>query len=102
MKIAVISTFTIFVVLGILVAIFVVLGILVASYYLWKSKAKCAVRMENSRKNDHEIDDGQKEDLELPHFDFTALANATNHFSINNKLGEGGYGPVYRVNIINI
>ncbi|KAG5255105.1 G-type lectin S-receptor serine/threonine-protein kinase [Salix suchowensis] len=54
------------------------------------------VRVENSRKNDHEIDDGQKEDLELPHFDFTALANATNHFSINNKLGEGGYGPVYR------
>uniref|UniRef100_A0A6N2ME66 Receptor-like serine/threonine-protein kinase n=1 Tax=Salix viminalis TaxID=40686 RepID=A0A6N2ME66_SALVM len=86
MKIAVISTLT----------IFVVLGILVASYYLWKSKAKCAVRMENSRKNDHEIDDGQKEDMELPHFDFTALANATNHFSINNKLGEGGYGPVYR------
>uniref|UniRef100_A0A6N2ME67 non-specific serine/threonine protein kinase n=1 Tax=Salix viminalis TaxID=40686 RepID=A0A6N2ME67_SALVM len=87
MKIAVISALT----------IFVVLGILVASYYLWKRKAKCAVRMENSRKNDHEIDDGQKEDLELPHFYFTALANATNHFSINNKLGEGGYGPVYRL-----
>uniref|UniRef100_A0A6N2MET3 Receptor-like serine/threonine-protein kinase n=1 Tax=Salix viminalis TaxID=40686 RepID=A0A6N2MET3_SALVM len=87
MKIAVISTLT----------IFVVLGILVASYYLWKRKSKCAVRMANSRKNDHEFDDGQKEDLELPHFDFTAVANATNHFSINNKLGEGGYGPVYRL-----
>jgi len=59
-------------------------------------------RMENYRKNDHEIDDGQKEDLELPHFELTAVANAINNFSINNNLGEGGYGPVYGVNIINI
>lgn len=58
--------------------------------------------MQNYRKNDHEIDGRQKEDLELPHFEFTAVANATNNFSINNKLGEGGYGPVYGVNIINI
>ena len=57
--------------------------------------------MENSRKNDHEIDDGQKEDLELPLFEFSAIANATNNFSINNKLGEGGYGLVYKVNFIN-
>ncbi|CAL5390599.1 unnamed protein product [Camellia sinensis] len=38
----------------------------------------------------------QKEDLELPLFDFTVIADSTNNFSINNKLGEGGFGPVYK------
>lgn len=37
------------------------------------------------------------EDLELPLFDFTTLANATNGFSMHSKLGEGGFGTVYKV-----
>ncbi|KAK1378377.1 Receptor-like serine/threonine-protein kinase [Heracleum sosnowskyi] len=37
----------------------------------------------------------EKEDLELPLFDFITIAEATNGFSENNKLGEGGFGPVY-------
>ncbi|KAI3809957.1 hypothetical protein L1987_19562 [Smallanthus sonchifolius] len=36
------------------------------------------------------------EDLELPLFDLSTLLKATNNFSINNKLGEGGFGPVYK------
>jgi hypothetical protein len=36
--------------------------------------------------------------LELPLFQFTTIAKATNGFSFNNKLGEGGFGPVYKVN----
>ncbi|EEF33508.1 conserved hypothetical protein [Ricinus communis] len=38
---------------------------------------------------------GKQENLELPHFDFNIIANATNNFSFNNMLGEGGFGPVY-------
>ncbi|XP_028075483.1 G-type lectin S-receptor-like serine/threonine-protein kinase At4g27290 [Camellia sinensis] len=41
-------------------------------------------------------DKTQKEDLELPLFDLTVIADSTNNFSINNKLGEGGFGPVYK------
>ncbi|CAL5391019.1 unnamed protein product [Camellia sinensis] len=41
-------------------------------------------------------DKTQKEDLELPLFDLTIIADSTNNFSINNKLGEGGFGPVYK------
>ncbi|CAL5393077.1 unnamed protein product [Camellia sinensis] len=41
-------------------------------------------------------DKSQKEDLELPLFDFAIIANSTSNFSINNKLGEGGFGPVYK------
>ena len=41
---------------------------------------------------------GGKEDMELPIFDLVAIVNATDNFSNNNKLGEGGFGPVYKVN----
>jgi hypothetical protein len=41
---------------------------------------------------------GGNNDMELPIFDLAAIANATNNFSNNNKLGEGGFGPVYKVN----
>ncbi|XP_075664806.1 G-type lectin S-receptor-like serine/threonine-protein kinase At1g11300 [Castanea sativa] len=33
---------------------------------------------------------------ELPLFDFVKLASATNDFHESNKLGQGGFGPVYR------
>ncbi|KAI3809971.1 hypothetical protein L1987_19576 [Smallanthus sonchifolius] len=36
------------------------------------------------------------EDLELPLFGLSTILKATNNFSINNKLGEGGFGPVYK------
>ena len=34
---------------------------------------------------------------ELPLFDFVKLASVTNNFHESNKLGQGGFGPVYRV-----
>ncbi|EOY12713.1 Serine/threonine kinases,protein kinases,ATP binding,sugar binding,kinases,carbohydrate binding, putative [Theobroma cacao] len=37
-----------------------------------------------------------KEDLELPLFDLATISCATNNFSTTNKLGEGGFGPVYK------
>ena len=42
--------------------------------------------------------EGQREDLEVPFFSLAIIATATNNFSINNKLGEGGFGHVYKVN----
>ncbi|CAN1775109.1 G-type lectin S-receptor-like serine/threonine-protein kinase At4g27290 [Linum perenne] len=32
----------------------------------------------------------------LPIFDLNTVAAATNNFSVSNKLGEGGFGPVYK------
>jgi predicted Ser/Thr protein kinase len=34
-------------------------------------------------------------------FDFHQILEATDNFSEENKLGEGGFGPVYKVNICN-
>lgn len=42
---------------------------------------------------------GQRDDLELPLFDFETISSATNSFSGSNKLGEGGFGPVYKARI---
>ncbi|KAL8510443.1 hypothetical protein ACS0TY_017311 [Phlomoides rotata] len=36
------------------------------------------------------------EELEIPLFDSSTISKATDSFSINNKLGEGGFGPVYK------
>lgn len=38
-------------------------------------------------------DENKREDLPL---DFRTIANATNNFSINCRLGEGGFRPVYK------
>ncbi|KAK1407447.1 hypothetical protein QVD17_39063 [Tagetes erecta] len=56
------------------------------------------------RKRDHAaptrkgemLDASKDEDMEQPLFSFSTIANATANFSINNKLGEGGFGPVYK------
>ncbi|RDX96533.1 G-type lectin S-receptor-like serine/threonine-protein kinase, partial [Mucuna pruriens] len=56
-----------------------------------KYKGKIETRMSTEQK-----DQGGQEDLELPFFDLVSIVNATNNFSIDNKLGEGGFGPVYK------
>ncbi|KAL8467904.1 hypothetical protein ACS0TY_031230 [Phlomoides rotata] len=38
---------------------------------------------------------------DFPLFKFETLANATNNFSEANKLGKGGFGPVYKGNLAN-
>jgi len=37
------------------------------------------------------------EDLDLPLFDLQTITSATNNFSLNNKIGQGGFGSVYKV-----
>ncbi|KAK7842558.1 cysteine-rich receptor-like protein kinase 25 [Quercus suber] len=37
-----------------------------------------------------------QQDQELPYFDFASVSAATDNFSDSNKLGEGGFGTVYK------
>ncbi|KAK1359576.1 Receptor-like serine/threonine-protein kinase [Heracleum sosnowskyi] len=38
----------------------------------------------------------EENNLELPFFEFRRIASATGNFSHDNKIGEGGFGPVYK------
>ncbi|RDY03967.1 G-type lectin S-receptor-like serine/threonine-protein kinase, partial [Mucuna pruriens] len=42
----------------------------------------------------------RKEEVDLPTYDLSVIANATENFSTKNKLGEGGFGPVYKGTLI--
>lgn len=39
----------------------------------------------------------QKDKLDLPFVKLSKVSRATENFSVSKKLGEGGYGPVYKV-----
>ena len=43
----------------------------------------------------------RNKEIELPLFSFSSVSTATNYFSASNKLGEGGFGPVYKVSFNN-
>lgn len=42
----------------------------------------------------------EESDSEFALYDFDQIADATNNFSDDNKLGQGGFGPVYKVKFL--
>ena len=44
-----------------------------------------------------ELDEEDEKGLDVPFFDLQSILEATDNFSDANKLGQGGYGPVYKV-----
>ncbi|GAA0168381.1 transmembrane signal receptor [Lithospermum erythrorhizon] len=44
----------------------------------------------------HNQKTGDEENLELPSFDIVVVSKATQNFGDLNKIGEGGFGPVYK------
>ncbi|KAI8552699.1 hypothetical protein RHMOL_Rhmol06G0286700 [Rhododendron molle] len=74
-------------VLVIIVVVSAVCGILFLSllcwWIFWKRGKKTSLKPE-------------KEDIELPLFDLITVSTATNNFSNDHKIGEGGFGHVYK------
>ncbi|KAK1391975.1 hypothetical protein POM88_011031 [Heracleum sosnowskyi] len=73
-----------------------VIAMLVACLWVIRKKRKCREGITRHYFDENWSIGNGDEDVELPFFDFSALANATNGFSTNSKLGEGGFGPVYK------
>ncbi|KAI4322856.1 hypothetical protein L6164_022509 [Bauhinia variegata] len=67
----------------------VTLVILLVCYYTHKARRKTTEESEGT-------DGGQADDLDLPLIDLSIIATATDNFSMSNKIGEGGFGPVYK------
>nr|POF09667.1 putative serine/threonine-protein kinase receptor [Quercus suber] len=78
----------------VVVAIAVVFGVLLIPYCICRTK-NLRDQMENSIMLDQNIE-LQSEDLEVPFFSLATIVIATNNFSSDNKLGEGGFGLVYK------
>ncbi|CAJ2638518.1 unnamed protein product [Trifolium pratense] len=59
----------------------------------------CKKRKQRDKSKDITLAEAEDEDLQdfdLPFFNFSTMISATKNFSNNNKLGEGGFGPVYK------
>jgi hypothetical protein len=46
---------------------------------------------------DNNLNKREKNDVELPLFSYESVSATTNDFSTTNKLGGGGFGPIYKV-----
>ncbi|KAK8612562.1 hypothetical protein V6N13_092674 [Hibiscus sabdariffa] len=55
---------------------------------------RCIVRRQ--RRGEMEIDESTR-NIDFPFFGLSTIAAATNNFSSDNKLGQGGFGPLYKV-----
>ncbi|KAL4366794.1 hypothetical protein GQ457_05G029970 [Hibiscus cannabinus] len=100
---------------GFIVSSALVFLILVTFFRRWAQRQRRGVLMaERSRKGKNIIDFKTFEDTlgekeldestgngDLPYFDLSTIAAATNNFSSDNKLGQGGFGPVYKCVLLN-
>ncbi|KAL1807406.1 G-type lectin S-receptor-like serine/threonine-protein kinase At4g27290 isoform X1 [Daucus carota subsp. sativus] len=69
---------------------------LVISLYLFRKRKQKGEEKLKSSSEGVALNNIESEDLELPLVDFQIIANATDNFSPDKKLGEGGFGPVYK------
>ncbi|KAI5420087.1 hypothetical protein KIW84_044038 [Lathyrus oleraceus] len=79
----------------ILASIIVVLGILYLGYRRYILRRRIIedskmIELEGGRGS------GDEGDCDLPLLAYSTLVTATDNFSIKNKIGEGGFGPVYK------
>ncbi|KAK6919453.1 Bulb-type lectin domain [Dillenia turbinata] len=83
-----------------IVAAAVCMGLLflgVAGYYLWRKRVEHQGQLkEDMPFRTFEADEVENNDSELFTFTTRSILAATNNFSEANKLGEGGFGPVYK------
>ncbi|KAF7811117.1 putative receptor-like protein kinase [Senna tora] len=91
---------TVIIVIVVAIVAFILLVILICIYFVVKRRKKtieiyqliCLNSFSGEAENDDEI-----KPTETLHLDFETIRLATDNFSDANKLGEGGFGPVYKV-----
>ncbi|XP_065013989.1 receptor-like serine/threonine-protein kinase SD1-8 [Musa acuminata AAA Group] len=85
-------------VITVIIALFILILALVGCC-VWRRKKRSSTSMSGtaiSLTERHNDEGTEAKDLDLPLFDLGTVADATSNFSIESKLGEGGFGPVYK------
>ena len=62
--------------------------------------SKCSEDFNHELSEANGLGRGKKKEVDLPMFCFASVSAATNNFSVESKLGEGGFGPVYKVRLV--
>lgn len=74
----------------------ILLGLSLMFYFKKRKKTDQLASRARSLSLTNKKDEGHDRELELPIFDLNSLTKATDNFSLRNKIGEGGFGPVYK------
>uniref|UniRef100_A0A0A0LUY8 non-specific serine/threonine protein kinase n=1 Tax=Cucumis sativus TaxID=3659 RepID=A0A0A0LUY8_CUCSA len=72
------------------------LSVSVASLISFLIFVACFIYWRKRRRVEGNEVEAQEDEVELPLYDFAKIETATNYFSFSNKIGEGGFGPVYK------
>ncbi|KAK9924642.1 hypothetical protein M0R45_032997 [Rubus argutus] len=94
-----------------LIIVAVLIGVIllacIISIYIWRKKMTkkqdqiSRTQLDSERRVQELIDtseftEGDEKGIDVPFFDLQSILEATDNFSDANKLGQGGYGPVYK------
>ncbi|TXG67247.1 hypothetical protein EZV62_008522 [Acer yangbiense] len=65
--------------------------------YMWRKKLRNEGKPDDSHGMNDNREGSRKDDNGLTIYAWNTISDATDNFSDENKLGEGGFGPVYKV-----
>ncbi|KAL8132931.1 hypothetical protein AgCh_008420 [Apium graveolens] len=88
------TSLVVVIIIPVLTAMTVILVMLLL--YAFRKRKRERKGIMGVRSNGHATEGINKDELELPLFTFLQISKATNGFSFSNKLGEGGFGLVYK------
>ncbi|WOK99771.1 receptor-like serine/threonine-protein kinase SD1-8 isoform X1 [Canna indica] len=88
----------VYLITAVVVLVFVILiAAAGVAFCVWKRKKRRRTMSGTISLSLHSMDEGTDgKELDLPVYELAAIVAATDNFSAKNKLGEGGFGPVYK------
>ncbi|XP_076892545.1 G-type lectin S-receptor-like serine/threonine-protein kinase At4g27290 [Bidens hawaiensis] len=83
------------IILAVVIPIVLLIVLMIATWLCYARRKRKHIKL-TGEEEVFNASKSQAEDMELPLFSFSTIADATANFSPDNKLGEGGFGPVYK------